>query len=43
VGDKEIEAGSVSVRHRKDGDLGSQGVEEFIQAIKQEIEEKVIR
>jgi threonyl-tRNA synthetase len=29
VGDKEVEAGSVAVRHRKAGDLGPQPVAEF--------------
>lgn len=43
VGDKEVEAGTVSVRHRKEGDLGSQGVAEFIQTITGEIEQKIIR
>lgn len=43
VGDKEVEAQAVAVRHRKEGDLGSQGLADFIKALKQEIEEKVIR
>ena len=29
VGDKEVEAGSVAVRHRQAGDLGPQPVAEF--------------
>ncbi len=40
VGDKEVESGTVSVRSRKDGDLGSIGAEEFIGNIKKEIEDK---
>ena len=38
VGDKEIEAGAVGVRSRKDGDIGAQKLEEFISKIKEEIE-----
>jgi threonyl-tRNA synthetase len=30
VGDKEISAGTVSVRHRRDGDLGPRAFEEFV-------------
>lgn len=37
VGDKEIEAGAVSVRSRRDGDIGSIPVDEFIMKIKEEI------
>lgn len=37
VGEKEIEAGSVAVRHRKQGDLGSRVPGEFIDMIKEEI------
>jgi len=43
VGDKEAEAGQVSVRHRKDGDLGAVTVEEFIEKAKAEIESKEIK
>lgn len=38
AGDKEIEAGAVSVRSRKDGDIGSIPVDEFIMNIKQQID-----
>ena len=38
VGDKEIEANSVGVRSRKDGDLGAMTVEEFIAKAVKEIE-----
>ena len=37
LGDKEIEMGGVAVRHRKQGDLGSQKLDEFISMIKDEI------
>lgn len=40
IGDKEIENANISVRHRKDGDLGAQDVSKFIERIKSEIEEK---
>lgn len=41
IGDKEVETGEVSVRSRKEGDLGSRSVEAFIAAIRQEIDNKV--
>jgi len=37
IGDKEVEEGTVSVRSRKDGDLGSMLVAEFLAKIQQEI------
>lgn len=40
VGGKEAESGSVSVRHRSKGDLGPQPLDEFIAAIRREIESK---
>ena len=40
VGQKEQEAGEVSVRHRRQGDLGSLSVDEFLRQIKQTIAEK---
>lgn len=43
VGDKDIENGVVSIRHRKDGDLGSMKLEEFLGRIQPEQEEKQIR
>ena len=39
VGDKEVEENKVSVRNRKDGDLGAIDKEEFIKNLKEEIEE----
>jgi threonyl-tRNA synthetase len=38
IGDKEMENGTISVRSRKDGDLGAMNVDDFIQKIKEEIE-----
>lgn len=41
VGDKDVEAGTVSVRSRKEGDKGAMNVDEFIKQIKEEIDNKV--
>lgn len=43
VGDKEAESGAVSVRHRKDGDLGSMTLAEFIAKAQAEVESKEIK
>ena len=43
LGDKDIENNSVSVRHRKDGDLGSMPLDDFISSAVKEIESKEIR
>ena len=43
VGDKDIEANTVSVRHRKEGDLGAMKLEEFIAMAKEEIDSKTIK
>ena len=40
VGDKEVEAGNVSVRSRSDGDKGVSTLEDFLCAIKEEIDSK---
>lgn len=40
IGDKEAESGTVSVRHRRDGDLGSMPAEDFIRRVLAEIESK---
>lgn len=40
VGDKEIETSTVSVRSRKNGDVGSVTVDRFVETIKQEIASK---
>jgi threonyl-tRNA synthetase len=42
LGDKEVEAGTVAVRSRKDGDLGVMEVGAFIAKLKEEIEKKAI-
>ena len=36
IGDREAEAGTVSVRHRSKGDLGVQPLEAFLEALKAE-------
>lgn len=41
LGDKEVEAQNVSVRSRKEGDLGAVAVEDFISKIKEEIDKKI--
>ncbi|MPM71846.1 Threonine--tRNA ligase [bioreactor metagenome] len=40
VGDKEIETGSVSVRSRSGGDLGTMPVADFMAKLKEEIDTK---
>lgn len=42
VGDKDIENNTVSVRSRKNGDMGSMSMEEFIKLIVEEVETKAI-
>ncbi|MGN1330998.1 MAG: threonine--tRNA ligase [Clostridia bacterium] len=41
LGDKEVEANAVGVRKRKQGDIGQMLLEDFIQMISKEIDEKV--
>jgi len=43
VGDKEVEDSSVSVRDRKDGDIGGMKLEAFVERIMDEIKNKVNR
>lgn len=43
IGDKDIENGTVSLRHRKDGDLGSMSLEDFMAKMKEEIDTKAIK
>ena len=43
VGDKDIENNCISVRHRKEGDLGSMTVERFIEKAVEEINSKEIK
>lgn len=40
VGDKDIENGTVSVRSRKEGDLGAMSIDDFINKIVEEVETK---
>jgi len=40
IGDKEIESGQVSVRSRKQGELGAIKIDEFIKSVTQEIADK---
>jgi threonyl-tRNA synthetase len=40
LGDKEIEANTVAVRHRQEGDLGTQTAEAFIASLLKEIQER---
>ena len=40
IGDKEVDEGTVSVRSRKEGDLGSMPVESFLSKVLQEIATK---
>lgn len=42
IGDKDVEAQTVSVRHRKNGDLGAMKLEDFIDKAVEEIETKAI-
>ncbi len=42
MGDKDIEAGSVSVRKRGEGDIGAVTVDEFVETILKDVETKVI-
>jgi len=41
VGDREAEAGTVSVRHRKHADMGAKRVDEFIADVKALVDLKV--
>ncbi len=42
VGDKDIENNTVSIRSRKDGDLGAMSAEDFVNLIVEKVESKVI-
>ncbi len=42
VGDKEVEEGKVGVRARKDGDLGSMSLIEFIENLDKEVKDKTL-
>lgn len=41
LGDKEMQNGTVSLRARKEGDVGAVKIEEFIERIKKDIKEKI--
>ena len=41
VGDREVREGSVSVRNRRHGDLGSRSLEQFITETQELVERKV--
>ena len=43
IGDKDIENDTVSIRHRKDGDLGSMSLAEFKDMMREEIDTKAIK
>lgn len=43
VGDKDIENDAVSVRDRRDGDIGSMSIDEFIAKIVEEVNNKIIK
>ncbi len=43
VGDKDIENNTVSIRDRRDGDIGSMSIEEFIEKITEEVKNKTIK
>ena len=40
IGDKDIENGAVSVRSRKEGEMGSMNVDDFVKMIVEEVETK---
>ena len=42
IGDKEAEAGTVSVRHRADGDLGVMSMDAFTAKLKEDVDTKAI-
>ncbi len=42
IGQKEAEANSVSVRHRSRGDLGTQSVDAFLEAVTREVTERAL-
>ena len=43
VGDKDIENNTVSIRDRRDGDIGSMAIEEYIEKINEEVNNKTIK
>jgi threonyl-tRNA synthetase len=43
VGDRDVEQGVVSVRHRTAGDLGSETVDDFLAQAQQDIDDRAVR
>ena len=43
VGDRDMEAGTVSVRHRAEGDLGAMSLEDFAKLLGEEVRTKAIK
>ena len=43
VGDREVEEGTVSVRHRGAGDLGAERLDDFIARVTQDIEDRTVQ
>ena len=43
VGDRDMENGTVSVRHRSGEDLGAMSLEEFAALLKNEVDNKIIK
>ncbi len=43
IGDQEAEAGTVSVRHRADGDLGTMSYDDFVAALKEAVDSKALK
>ncbi|TDT61049.1 threonine--tRNA ligase [Fonticella tunisiensis] len=41
LGDREVEAGSVSVRSRREGDLGQMSFDDFVNKVREEIDKKI--
>jgi threonyl-tRNA synthetase len=42
VGDREVSSGTVSVRHRRQGDLGPRKFEDFVESLQAEIESRAV-
>ena len=43
LGDKEAEAATVAVRNRAGGDQGAMPLDEFVNILREEVEQKIIR
>ena len=42
IGDREAEAGTVAVRHRKHADMGVKPVDEFIEMLREQVSSKTV-